>query len=374
MVFFQFEMEELAAKKIRMNIEFSDAVNLIKIEILPREILCIIFSYLDKKSVQSATATCKLWLELIRNDSNLSSHVCFKAIKLQEFDKRIQDLEISVARWPVLKTIKFCGHYPYFSVVEKLVQHTPKLVNSEDCPPLEKIIVSVSYCLERFFPHLPFVGTIEEFTFNPKDKIKSLQLEHITSLGLELNLGYPSLMNSEIDIEERKVSSGLELIGATARNLKQISIISMAFYDQKEVNERFRNSFCQMLKQLSVSLEIVEFNVNDLNNVFIDTIILNSKELTDLKLMKTRLEDLKSLNLTKLCEQCKKLRKFHIDVTLCSLSISDGDWIENEFPKRIEKTFQDITDVKIQFYLKKKYPRKLIVSVTKKPYQNTTLI
>ena len=358
-------MEEPPSKKIKVT---QDSLTyLISVEILPREILCIIFSYLDKKSVQSATATCKLWFELIRNDSNLSSHVCFKAIKLQEFDKRIQDLEISMARWPVLKTIKFCGNYPYFSVVKKLAQHTPKLVNSKDCPPLEKIIVSVSYCLERFFPHLPDFGTVEEFAFNPNNDIRSLRAEHISSLGLELK----DIEDIE-DIEE--VSSGLALIGATACNLKKISIRSMTFYKQKEEIERFRNSFCQMLKQLSVSLQIVELKVNDLNNIFIDTIILNSKELTDLKLMKTRLEDLKNLNLTKLCEQCKKLRKFHIDVTLCSLSISDGDWIENEFAEHIEKTFQDITDVKIQFYLKKKYPRKLIVSVTKKPYQNTTVI
>ena len=368
-------MEEPQSKKIKVNVD--SLTNLISVEILPREILCIIFSYMDKKSVKSATATCKLWFELIRNDSNLSSHVCFKGIKLQEFDKRIQDLEISVARWPALKTIKFCGHYPYFSVVEKLVQHTPKLVNSEDCPPLEKIIVSVSYCLERFFPHLPGFATIEEFTFNPKEKIRSLQVEHISSLVLDLNLG---LRDSEIDIEERTISSGLELIGATVCNLKQISIRSMAFYKQKVVIKRFRNSFCQMLKQLSDSLQIVELKVKDLNNVYIDTIIPNFKEITDLKVMKTRLEDLKNLNLPKLCEQCKKLRKFHVDVTLCSLSNPDDDWIENEFPEHIEKTFQDITDVKIQFYLKKKYPSKsyytskLLATITKKPYQNTTVI
>ena len=365
-------MEEPQIKKIKVN---EDSLsNLTSVEILPREILCIIFSYLDKKYVQNVTATCKLWFELIRNDSNLSSHVCFKVIKIQDFEKRIQDLDASVVRWPALKTIKFCGHYPYFSVVEKLVQHTTKLVNSKDCPPLEKIIVSVSYCLERFFPHLPFFGTIEEFTFNPNDDIKSLQVEYISSLGLELSLGWKSSINSEIDIEERRVSSGLELIGATACSLKQISIRSMPFFKQKEVNERFRNSFCQMLKQLSDSLQIVELKVKDLNNVYIDTIIPNFKELTALKVMKTRLEDLKNLNLTKLCEQCKKLRKFHIDVTLCSLSNSDGDWIENEFPEHIEKTFQDITDVKIQFYLKKEYPSKLLATITKEPYQNTTVI
>ena len=129
-----------------------------------------------------------------------------------------------------------------------------------------------------------------------------------------------------------------------------------------------------MLKQFSDSLQIVELKVKDLNNVYIDTIIPNFKEITDLKVTKTRLEDLKSLNLTKLSEQCKKLRNFDIDVTLCSLSNSDGDWIENEFAEHIEKTFQDITDVKIQFYLKKKYPRKQLVTVTKKPYQNATVI
>ena len=358
-------MEEPPNKKTKRDFK-SAATNSIGIGNLPREVLCIIFSYLDKKSVQNATATCKLWFELIRNDSNLSSHVCLKVIKIQDFDKRIQDLEVSMARWPALKTIKFCGHYPYFSVVEKLVKHTPKLVNSEDCPPLEKIIVSVSYCLERFFPHLPDFGTIEEFTFNPNNDLRSLQVEHISSLGLELK---------EIeDIEE--VSSGLKLIGATACNLKKISIRSMTFYKQKEEIERFRNSFCQMLKQLSDSLQIVELKVNDLNNVYIDTIISNFKELTDLKVIKIRLEDLKNLNLTKLCENCKKLKKFHIDVTLCSLSNSDDDWIENEFSEHIEKTFQDITDVKIQFNLKKKYPRNLLATVTiaKKPYQNTTVI
>merc|ERR1719203_1624095 len=115
-------------------------------------------------------------------------------------------------------------------------------------------------------------------------------------------------MDSEIDIEERTISSGLELIGANVCNLKKISIRSMTFYTvQKEVIKRLQNSFCQMLKQFSDSLQIVELRVKDLNNVYIDTIIPNFKEITDLKVTKTRLEDLKSLNLTKLSEQCKKL-------------------------------------------------------------------
>ena len=71
-------MEEPAAKKIRMYNEVSDAVNLIKVEILPREILRIIFLYLDKKSVRNATATCKFWFDLIRSDSKLSGYICLE--------------------------------------------------------------------------------------------------------------------------------------------------------------------------------------------------------------------------------------------------------------------------------------------------------
>ena len=109
MVFFQFEMEELAAKKIRMNIEFSDAVNLIKIEILLREILCIIFSYLDKKSVRNATASCKLWFELIWSDNQLSGYMCIEKFGLAQVFKKIYIGEWNWARWPVLKTLKFGG-------------------------------------------------------------------------------------------------------------------------------------------------------------------------------------------------------------------------------------------------------------------------
>ena len=116
-------MEEPQSKKIKVN--EGSLSNLTIVESLPREILCTIFSYLDKKYVKNVTATCKLWFELIRNDLNFSSSIRLKAF---------QDLELSVARWPVLKTIKFCGHYLYFSVMEKLVQRTTKLAKSNDCP------------------------------------------------------------------------------------------------------------------------------------------------------------------------------------------------------------------------------------------------
>ena len=57
-------------------------------KVLPREILSIIFSYLDKKSRKNATATSKLWFDVIRNDSNLSNHISYR-YKCQDLQRRI---------------------------------------------------------------------------------------------------------------------------------------------------------------------------------------------------------------------------------------------------------------------------------------------
>ena len=92
-----------------MNIESSALVNSFEMEVLPREILCIIFSYLDKQSVENATGTCKLWFELIRNDKSLSGDICLEKLDLQELSQKILIGEWNWARWPALKTIKFGG-------------------------------------------------------------------------------------------------------------------------------------------------------------------------------------------------------------------------------------------------------------------------
>ena len=47
-------------------------------ENLPSEILSLIFSYMDKISLKSVTATCKLWFVVIRKDSKSSNHIYHK--------------------------------------------------------------------------------------------------------------------------------------------------------------------------------------------------------------------------------------------------------------------------------------------------------
>ena len=118
------EMEEPPTKKIKVFTE-DTFTNVISIEIIPIEVLCIIFLHLDRQSVKIVTATCKLWLETIQGDSKWSSHVCLSTSHIPQkgLDKRIGDSNFPLVGWPVLKTIEFRGYYSYLSTVEKILQH-----------------------------------------------------------------------------------------------------------------------------------------------------------------------------------------------------------------------------------------------------------
>ena len=217
MIFFQFEMEESAAKKIRMNNEVSFAVSLIKIEILPREILCIIFSYLDKKSVQNATASCKLWFNLIRGDSKLSGYINFEKFGVEPLFQKISIGEWNWARWPALKTLKFGG------LSDANFQNTFfTLLCFKGCPTLEKVVMSGSCTLTGIFPKFPNLplGTIEELTFDQKTDIESVGIEHVSRLKFLLDGSHEEPEFEHIfETQVKTISQNLKLIKSTAHHL-----------------------------------------------------------------------------------------------------------------------------------------------------------
>ena len=371
-------MEEPPNKKTKRDF-ISSATNSIGIGNLPGEVLCIIFSYLDKKSVRNSTATCNFWFELIRGNSNLSSHV-----KLYDFDKRIQDFKLTGARWPVLKTVQLCGY-----VAEKIPIRSMKLVNTKECPTLEKIIISCPYCLTSKFPQFPRLlsGTITELTFNLKADLRSIQVEHVTSLRLVLDLQF-ELQGEEIP--KRTLANGLKLIGNTANNLKELYIRfvnsdAICYYwstlnptpEEKEALESFQRSFCQMIKSMAKSLQKVQIKVQHL--FYIDTLFPHLEELTDLYVLESNSKSFQRFitgNFEKFSQQFKNLKKFHIDVKFIELQDytkyrSQFDWIKVRLPQAIDEMFQDITDVKIQFNTGSKYHEAMVVTVTKEPNQTT---
>ena len=70
---------------------------------LPNEIWCKIFSYLPLVPKKNATATCKLWFRLIREDKNLSEYIL---ISWYNMEKAIDKLQWNWNNWPALKTLE----------------------------------------------------------------------------------------------------------------------------------------------------------------------------------------------------------------------------------------------------------------------------
>ena len=74
--------------------------------LLPVEIWCQIFSYLDKTSIRSVSATCTLFFEIVRGDEKFSGHVILKQIDLGQLLIKIKSSEWTRERWPCLKTLE----------------------------------------------------------------------------------------------------------------------------------------------------------------------------------------------------------------------------------------------------------------------------
>ena len=339
-------MEEPPTKKIKVFIE-DCSTNSISIGIIPKEVLCIIFCYLDRKAVKNVTATCKLWFEIIRGDSKRSSHVCLSCMSLHELDTRIADLNFTLPRWPVLKTVEFRGYYYSYlsvgiSVLNKILKFSRRIANSEECPSLEKIIVTDSYCLGRVFPQLPNFGTIEEFTFSPNAEVKYPQIEHVTSLDLVFHL------DRDEEVKDRRFSDGLRLIGESACNLKEIMITFKSCFEEQHMIECFKVEFCQMFKNMTL-LKRIPINVPSL--YYVEALFPDLEELTDLFVVSIKFEELKSYDFAKIGLKFKKLRRFHIQVRLVrALSTEEEHWKRIKLPSIVDKIFQDITEVKIVFY------------------------
>jgi len=313
-------------------------------------------------------------------DSRRSSHVCLlsRHMSLQGFDEIIANLDFLLVKWPVLKTIEFReylvspkssidigSNYQYLLMVEKLLQYSKRLVDSGDCPTLEKIIVSVSYSLDNVFSQFPCFGTIKEFTFSPRAEVKSLQVEHITRLEFELCLEEYEKVEGSM-----RMSNGFKLIGETACNLKEITITIHSCRSQ-ESKDCLKKDFCQMAKQLTL-LQSISINVPNL--WYIETFYPDLEEVTDLFVISTKIEDLRSYDLTKISLKFKKIRQVYIQVRLMrALSIEEEQWKSFQLPATVDQIFQDITEVKIVFYrsIVQEVNVETCFTVTKMPHHTT---
>ena len=118
---------------------------------LPNEIWCMIFSYLPLAPKKNATATCKLWSRLIREDSKLSGHIL---ISWYNMKTALETLQWNWSSWPALETFElnrlaFVTLEPnkleFIEDSRVIVQNViEKLSLKEHCPPrLKEVLFDV---------------------------------------------------------------------------------------------------------------------------------------------------------------------------------------------------------------------------------------
>ena len=337
---------------------------------LPNEVLCILFSYLDKKSLRNSTATCKHWFELIRNDSNLSGQVCLPNDGLLELKRKINDSQWIWTRWPVLQTIEFRKLFvgeKFKKIYFEDVRFTPALgTNKEivkylsqsnifrDSLRLDKIVCCVAWHLTGIFTHLPNLpqnfGLIYGLTINPKNEIEFVGIEHVSNLEFSLE---DSRFSEDIDESFfREIVQAIKLVGDNGRNLKYLTISFPMFplWINVELSRLLGNAFIDMFKALKKfkSLQIVELNsaflsLDSFSNVFGE--MVNHLVVKDMPFNTDTLSEISQRfpNLTYFCvgNAFMKSEKIHEDIHQ-SLE---------ELPKLVEKTFHANTKVEIQLHL-----------------------
>ena len=310
---------------------------------LPREVLCIIFSHLDKKSVFNSTSTCKLWFELIRSDPSLSGHICLKDISAVELCQKMKDSEWIWTRWPVLKTLELrCDqenkivpamveeHYynPRLNILyifdlattstsynpglfnpANIVKHSLEIVDHKDCPNLEKIVHS-SYCdLPVIFPQFRGLfdetnssGVIEELAVWQNNGTKSIKINNVSSLKICLPNRW--IDDPSIQVVERK------------------------------------NAFSPLFKEIGNSLQSLKLSVEKFE-VF-DNMFFDCEMVTELSVFLSTTEQLKNHNWAKF----KNLRKFWIQA-LVHEDNEDKNWIANDLPIIVKEKIPGITSVSV---------------------------
>ena len=106
---------------------------------LPNEIWCMIFSYLPFEPKKNATATCKLWSRLIREDPNLSGHIL---VSWCNMGTALNLLYWNWSNWPALKTLELNK----FELVDsrEAIKNIIKTFLLRECPPnIEEVLFNV---------------------------------------------------------------------------------------------------------------------------------------------------------------------------------------------------------------------------------------
>ena len=104
---------------------------------LPNEIWCKIFSFLPLAPKKSATATCKLWWSLIRENQKLSGYIL---ISRSNMEKALEKFQWNWNNWPALKTLEL-NKLELSENSREAIQNVIEKLSMKDCPPSLEVIL-----------------------------------------------------------------------------------------------------------------------------------------------------------------------------------------------------------------------------------------
>jgi hypothetical protein len=180
---------------------------------LPNEIWCMIFSYLPLEHKKNATATCKLWSRLIREDPNLSGHILISGYIL---GTALKTLQWNWSNWPALKTLELNK----FQLADSrgAIQNIIKTLSLRECPPnIEKVLFNVDLTPIQ-------TNGMSLLKYQPNtDKIFGLgqELDSIQKWNV-----YESNMKALKRLKSMRYSGPVESLEKTLENLEATSVPS----------------------------------------------------------------------------------------------------------------------------------------------------
>ena len=143
---------------------------------LPNEIWCKIFSYLPFEPKKNATATCKLWFRLIREDQKLSEYIL---ISWHNMEKAIDKLQWNWNNWPVLKTLELKSLPLTVVDSREAIQSAIQKLSLKDFPPsLEAVLfdVDLTKTFDYFSKYSNVVPSLHCVKYHPySDQIIGLE-------------------------------------------------------------------------------------------------------------------------------------------------------------------------------------------------------
>jgi len=285
------------------------------LDTVPNEIWSKIFSYLDKKSLHTASATCKFWLELIRTDSKLSSYIILQNIDLENLQRKIEKFEWIWERWPVLKSLELeNSNVRNCQLLEEALESVQK-INFEGSASLEKIIFSVAFEFTSLFKDdksisrnslsklIASIVQVKKLSYNPANNLYSFGLEHIFCMKMFL-LEVPCTS---------LVYDTLKLIGERAESLANLTI-NISNIEETDL-QLFENGLTTMFSGLKNSLKTLtlnNMNQSSYGNAVLRAVVKGCPNLLNLNMSILHNYELKNYEIADVCQKLKNLRKCHV--------------------------------------------------------------